>query len=147
MPFPGWLPTGQEQYAPPVSRKLPVPLELSYVVGGGRVIRDFSAAVFNPHWWVFEKGTAKWYVGYDLKQLPSYEVKLIQPEVFNVLLVDYWKPPVELPRYNQYVAALPQVAVAQDAAAAAMGGSADGGGSGMGGSADNAAYTPVGGAG
>lgn len=96
-----WLPRGLEQDAPPITQPLPVTRELVYRVGGDRYIFDASDASFNPHFWLFILATAKWRVGYDLTQRPVYTITLVQFQVFHVLLVDYWKPPVEDWRRNQ----------------------------------------------
>ena len=95
-----WLPLGMEQDAPPISQRLPEVRALSYCVGGDRTIRDASDARFNPHFWLFVRSTAHWRAGYDQHHINVYVVTLYQYEVFNVLLVDYWKPPVEAIRFN-----------------------------------------------
>jgi len=142
-----WLPRGLEQFAPPISQLLPVTRELTYRVGGNRFIDDASAANFDPHWWLFELGTAKWRKGYDTSQLPVYEITLVQLQVFHVLLVDYWQPPNELARYNQPVAYGRVLAVAQDAAPSVVVGSVDADGASAGGSVDSGGYVSTGGPG
>ena len=89
---------------------------LTYRVGGDKSIADASDASFNPHFWLFILATAKWRVGYDSIQRPVYTIELVQFEVFHVLLVDYWKPPVEEWRRNQYVPQTAQVFVGTDSA-------------------------------
>lgn len=96
-----WLAKGLEQFALPITQPLPVQRRLVYRVGGNHVVTDAVASNFNPHFWLFELATAVWKVGYDVVQRPVYETSLVQFEVFHVLLVDYWKPPVEDWRRNQ----------------------------------------------
>lgn len=109
-----WLPRGLEQYAPPISQHLPVADALTYRAGGTRFVVDYSGAHFDPHFWLFIRATAKWRMGYDVVQRPTYELTLYRDEVFNVLLVDYWKPPIEAWRRNQDVAYTTQLTAAQD---------------------------------
>lgn len=98
-----WLPLGLEQHALPITQPLPEQRRLVYRVGGNHTVTDAVASNYNPHFWLFELATAVWRVGYDTIQRPVYEITLLQFEVFHVLLVDYWKPPVELWRTNQPV--------------------------------------------
>lgn len=99
-----WLPRGAESDASPATYPLPEPYERTYRVGGTKIVRDAVANPFNPHYWLFELGTVVWRVGYDAYQRPTYEISLVQPQVFNVALVDYWKPPVLVWRTNQDLA-------------------------------------------
>ena len=54
-------------------------------------------------------------MGYDSIQRPVYYITLQQSQVFHVLLVDYWKPPVEDWRRDQPYAYPIRVTDAQDA--------------------------------
>lgn len=110
-----WLSRHAEQFAPAIDQPLPMAREFTYRVGGNWVIQDGSASPFNPHWWLFELGTAKWRKGYDTEQRPVYNITLRQDQVFHVLLVDYWKPPIEEWRQDQYVPYVPETVDPQDA--------------------------------
>lgn len=110
-----WLPRGLEQGAPPITQPLPVPNIKKYQVGGNRIIKDAVGNYFDPHFWLFELGTAKWRMGYDSQQKPVFEISLYQIQVFHVLLVDYWMPPFESWRKNQTFVYAPVTIQAQDA--------------------------------
>lgn len=139
----GWLPRGLEQHAPPITQLLPVSLERSYFCGGNKIIVDFSAANFNPHFWLFELGSAKWFVGYDSQQRPTYQITLIQRQVFSVLLVDFWQPPYELWRTNQPVVYGVHKLLPQDALPTIAMFSPDVTAVDASGSTDDAAFTPT----
>ena len=110
-----WLPRGLEQDAPPISQPLPTPERLWYRVGGTRVVRDYSGAHFDPHFWLYIKATAIWRMGYDHSQRPTYEVAAYRDQVFHVLLIDYWKPPIEAERTDQYTTTEKQSQPSRDA--------------------------------
>lgn len=139
-----WLPRGMEQGAPPVIQKLPVTYELVYRAGGDRIVLDASDAKFNPHFWLFELGTAKWRVGYDAIQRPVYELTLVQMYVFHVLLVDYWMPPGEFWRRDQQSPGIPNHLIGQDFTPYPVVGYADSSGVLAGGGPDSPAYNPGG---
>lgn len=104
---------------------LPVPYKRTYVVGGNKIIRDAVGTNFNPHFWLFELGTAVWRVGYDQIQKPTYEITMEQISALSVLLVDYWQPPLEIWRQDQSVL-FPVVSVSpQDGVPMVVSGSPD----------------------
>lgn len=110
MSFPGWLPDVLFQRDLPVTLPLPIKHERTYKDGSDGTILLGSGALWRSDWRFIDCGV-RLSEGYGvLGSTPVLNVTLVQPNVFGVLLFDWFNPPTE----NRTAASIPLGVVTVD---------------------------------
>jgi hypothetical protein len=96
MSFPGWLPAALEFKELPVRHPLPVVHEAFYKEGSDGTILRNSGAKWRADWVFIDTGM-RLEEGYGVDgETPVLNAILRQPNVFGVLLFDWYRPPAKL---------------------------------------------------
>lgn len=91
--FPGW--NDSELFADPVVMLLPIPYMAVYADGDAGIVQRKSGAIWKAGWAYVDSGV-RLVEGYSGPgAVPTLRVELVQPNVFGVLLFDWFVPPNE----------------------------------------------------